>query len=53
MVRQQKDQVIWEIWGNKNITDYTGDYPGVCSTLNLDFYLENCPDPNLLLKIKH
>ena len=27
------------------------DYPGVCSKKNLDFYLENCPDPNLLLKI--
>ena len=28
-----------------------GDYPGVCSASDLDFYLENCPDPNLLLKI--
>ncbi|MFA9189494.1 peptidoglycan DD-metalloendopeptidase family protein [Flavobacterium sp. FBOR7N2.3] len=36
----------------KNIDDYRGDYPGVCSQSNLDFYLENCPDPNLLLKIK-
>jgi len=29
-----------------------GDYPGVCSTKTLAFYLQNCPDPNLLLKIK-
>ncbi len=36
----------------KNIGDYRGDYPGVCSQSNLDFYKDNCPDPNLLLKIK-
>lgn len=35
----------------KNIEDYFGDYPGVCSKNDLDYYLENCPDPNLLLKI--
>ncbi len=35
----------------KNIEDKFGDYAGVCSTKNLDYYLENCPDPNLLLKI--
>ncbi len=29
----------------------TGDYPGVCSSKTLSFYLQNCPDPNLLLKI--
>lgn len=28
-----------------------GDYPGVCSAKTLQFYKENCPDPNLLLKI--
>lgn len=28
-----------------------GDYPGVCNVEDLDFYLQNCPDPNLLLKI--
>lgn len=28
-----------------------GDYPGVCNQKRLAFYLENCPDPNLLLKI--
>ncbi|QBN17714.1 peptidoglycan DD-metalloendopeptidase family protein [Flavobacterium nackdongense] len=36
----------------KNIADYVGDYPGVCSKKDLTYYLENCPDPNLLLKIK-
>ena len=35
----------------KNIEDKVGDYPGVCSQKTLDYYLENCPDPNLLLKI--
>lgn len=35
----------------KNIGDYWGDYPGVCNKNDLDFYTENCPDPNLLLKI--
>ena len=35
----------------KNIGDNCGDYPGVCSKSDLDYYLENCPDPNLLLKI--
>ena len=28
-----------------------GDYPGVCNQKRLAFYSENCPDPNLLLKI--
>jgi murein DD-endopeptidase MepM/ murein hydrolase activator NlpD len=35
----------------KNIEGQFGDYPGVCSVKTLDYYLENCPDPNLLLKI--
>ncbi|WP_264550946.1 peptidoglycan DD-metalloendopeptidase family protein [Flavobacterium sp. N2038] len=35
----------------QNIEDYIGDYPGVCNTNDLNFYIENCPDPNLLLKI--
>ncbi|WP_268846907.1 peptidoglycan DD-metalloendopeptidase family protein [Flavobacterium aestivum] len=35
----------------KDIKENFGDYPGVCSKSNLDYYLENCPDPNLLLKI--
>lgn len=28
-----------------------GDYPGVSSIKTLDFYKNNCPDPNLLLKL--
>lgn len=35
----------------KNIENNFGDYPGVCSKNKLAYYLENCPDPNLLLKI--
>ncbi len=34
-----------------NIQDKLGDYPGVCSRSELSFFSENCPDPNLLLKI--
>ncbi len=36
----------------KNIENFSGDYPGVCSKNDLEFYLDNCPNPNLLLKIK-
>ena len=35
-----------------DIQNKVGDYPGVCNTKDLDFYSQNCPDPNLLLKIK-
>jgi len=35
----------------KNIEGNFGDYPGVCSKNKLAYYLDNCPDPNLLLKI--
>ncbi|MDB4289596.1 peptidoglycan DD-metalloendopeptidase family protein [Flavobacteriaceae bacterium] len=35
----------------KNIADYEGDYPGVSSQKDLDFYSANCPDPNLVLKL--
>lgn len=35
----------------KNIDFNFGDYPGVCSRNKLAYYEENCPDPNLLLKI--
>lgn len=38
-------QIIKDLEGKK------GDYPGVCSKNEVAFYLENCPDPNLLLKI--
>lgn len=36
----------------KDIDDYYGDYPGVCNKKDLDFYLNNCPNPNLLLKLE-
>ncbi|WP_438965962.1 peptidoglycan DD-metalloendopeptidase family protein [Flavobacterium sp.] len=36
----------------KDIQDKIGDYPGVCSKNEVPFYLENCPDPNFLLKIQ-
>lgn len=36
----------------KKLVNNFGDYPGVCSKKKLKHYLENCPDPNVLLKIK-
>lgn len=38
-------QIIKDMQGKK------GDYPGVASKKDIDFYLQNCPDPDLLLKI--
>ena len=35
----------------KDIQDFKGDYPGVSNQLDLEFYKENCPNPNLLLDI--
>lgn len=35
----------------KDLQSMCGDYPGVCSEHSLEFYKENCPDPNLLLKL--
>jgi murein DD-endopeptidase MepM/ murein hydrolase activator NlpD len=35
----------------KEIGEFNGDYPGVCSKTDLEFYLGNCPDPDLLLKL--
>ncbi len=35
----------------KDMANYEGDYPGVSSQKNLDFYRSNCPDPNLVLKL--
>ena len=35
----------------KDIQGYLGDYPGVSSEIDLPFYIENCPDPNLILKL--
>ncbi len=39
-------QIIKDMKGKK------GDYPGVCSLKELEFYKENCPDPNWLLQIE-
>lgn len=36
----------------ENIASNKSDYPGVSSKKDLHYYLENCPDPNLILKIK-
>lgn len=36
----------------KNIGVNFSDYPGVCNQKDLDYYLENCPNPNMLLKIQ-
>lgn len=33
----------------QDLQDYEGDYPGVSSKEDLQFYKTNCPDPNLLL----
>ncbi|MEX0998308.1 MAG: peptidoglycan DD-metalloendopeptidase family protein [Flavobacteriaceae bacterium] len=35
----------------KEIGTYLGDYPGVCSKKDLNYFSENCPDPNLVLKL--
>ena len=35
----------------KDIQGKMGDFPGVCSADDVEHYKENCPDPNLLLKI--
>ncbi|MEM1001900.1 MAG: peptidoglycan DD-metalloendopeptidase family protein [Bacteroidota bacterium] len=32
-----------------DLQDHFGDYPGVSNTKEIEFYKENCPDPNLLL----
>src|SRR5690606_21096982 len=32
-----------------DIHDFIGDYPGVCKKSEHEFYLQNCPDPRLLL----
>ncbi len=34
-----------------DLEDNFGDYPGVCSINEVDFYKQNCPNPNLLLKL--
>lgn len=36
----------------KDMQDFVGDYPGVCSKQDLEFYKGNCPNPNVLLRLK-
>lgn len=36
----------------RDIQGHFGDYPGVCSLSELEFYKANCPDPNSILKLK-
>jgi murein DD-endopeptidase MepM/ murein hydrolase activator NlpD len=36
----------------KNIINHSGDYPGVCAKVDLPYYLENCPDPKILLGLE-
>ena len=36
----------------KDLQNFKGDYPGVSNQLGLEFYTQNCPDPNLLLGLK-
>ncbi len=35
-----------------DIENYKGDYPGVCKESEGKKYMENCPDPDLILNIK-
>lgn len=34
-----------------NIENYKGDYPGVCKFSEREKYLQNCPDPDLILNM--
>lgn len=36
----------------KDLQEKQGDYPGVSNKNDIEFYKQNCPDPNLLLKIE-
>lgn len=36
----------------RDLEDHFGDYPGVCASAVWPHYQENCPNPNLLLKIQ-
>ncbi|OYX22213.1 MAG: peptidase M23 [Flavobacteriales bacterium 32-35-8] len=35
----------------KDLQGYEGDYPGVCNKKDLEFYLDNCPNPELVLRL--
>lgn len=36
----------------KDLGGRSGDFPGVCAPEDAEHYLENCPDPNLVLKLR-
>ena len=36
-----------------DMENYKGDYPGVCKWSEREKYLNNCPDPDLILKMMH
>lgn len=36
----------------ENISIYKGDYPGVCKLSERKIYLENCPDPDVILNMR-
>ncbi len=35
----------------EDMGDYKGDYPGVSTTKELEYFANNCPNPNFLLKV--
>jgi murein DD-endopeptidase MepM/ murein hydrolase activator NlpD len=37
----------------EDLVEKIGDFPGVTSRRELDFYLQNCPNPNYLLKLRN
>ncbi len=36
----------------ENMQNYKGDFPGVCKPSEKEFFLANCPNPNLILNIE-
>ena len=34
-----------------DMTDWFGDYPGVCAISDISYYSNNCPNPNLVLNL--
>ena len=36
----------------RDLAENFGDYPGVAAACDFEFFKQNCPDPNLLLKIR-
>lgn len=64
--RIKKEEIIGRLGGNEVNGDYAphlhfqlimdiqesiGDYPGVASENEIEYYSKNCPNPNLLLKL--